>query len=74
MAASNVTCTLTGCNKPVFLDRRTLIQHAYCGRTHAAQHLGTIQEPHGGCHACKLPGCSDTVHFDDITGLAIGGR
>jgi hypothetical protein len=61
-------CALQGCTKDVFVDKRTGIQHDYCGRTHAKQDGNNVSVPHGICHTCKLDGCEKNVYYDEETG------
>jgi hypothetical protein len=65
-------CSLPGCQKDVYYDFRSGLQHDYCGRTHAKQGLSqqgqTLWEPHGCCHECKLTGCEETVAYEADTG------
>jgi len=61
-------CAKPGCGLPVFVEPRTQIAHDFCGRTHAVECLGEVQEPHGPCHQCNLRGCVETVAFDFDTG------
>ena len=61
-------CGLPGCHKSVHVDPDTGVEHDYCGRTHAEQALGELQDPHGCCHECKLNGCVESVYFEADTG------
>ena len=61
-------CARRGCQLPVFVEPRTQIAHKYCGRTHALENEGQIQQPHGMCYECNLNGCSKAVAFDPTNG------
>jgi hypothetical protein len=61
-------CRKPGCGKRVFVEPVSGIMHDYCGRTHAVEHLGAVDPPHGMCHTCKLPGCDEVVFFDEEQG------
>ena len=56
-------CDLEGCERPVWVGAG--IVHKYCGRSHARDALERegkeLQAPHGCCHACRLPRCSNPV-------------
>ena len=65
---STSICAKIGCDRPVFVEARTLNAHKYCGRTHAEEVEGRLPAPHGFCHRCNLHGCVAMVAFDATTG------
>jgi hypothetical protein len=61
----NSICQRAGCNKPVWVDPSTQIQHNFCGRTHATDTVGhQLKDPHGPCHICSLEGCEEPIFYD----------